>query len=156
MSIKCTLLATLIRLACMLGSGQQFCAIDDRFEWPVLAPLTFSPSVGHLPAGAVKDIVVVYLSDKPIQLKAAVAALKAAQLKLPAGAAASDWDNRIAPGSSAAVPEPKLELASAKEAPPVSLPLKVSHEAAANMLGRPAVEVLSRSANLNADEMPYI
>ncbi|KAL0040642.1 hypothetical protein WJX79_000331 [Trebouxia sp. C0005] len=99
-----------------------------RFEWAALAPLTFSPSVGHLPAGAVKDIVVTYLSDKPLQLKAAVAALKAAQLKMLPGAAASDWDNRVPAGSpgGTAAPEPKLELANAKEAPPVSLPLKVS------------------------------
>lgn len=88
--------------------------------------MTFSPSLGHLPAGGVKDIVVTYLSDKPLQLKAAIAALKAAQLKMPAGAAPSDWDNRIAAGASAAAPEPKLEIASAKEAAPVTVPLKVS------------------------------
>ncbi len=98
----------------------------DRFEWPALAPVTFTPSVGHLAAGAVKDIVVTYISDKPLQLKAAMAALKATQLKMPPGVAASDWDNRAAPGSTAAAPEPKLELATAKEAPPVTLPLKVS------------------------------
>ncbi len=92
--------------------------------------MTFSPSVGHLPAGAVKDIVVTYLSDKPLQLKAAVAALKAAQLKMPPGTAASDWDNRVAAGSpgGTAAPEPKLELANAKEAPSVSLPLKVRND----------------------------
>ncbi len=103
------------------------CVCPDRFEWAALAPLTFSPSVGHLPAGAVKDIVVTYLNDKPLQLKAAVAALKAAQLKMPPGAAVSDWDNRVVAGSpgGTAAPEPKLELANAKEAPPVSLPLKV-------------------------------
>lgn len=83
------------------------------------------PSVGHLPAGAVKDIMVTYLSEKPLQLKAVVTTLKAAQLKVPAGTAASDWDNRIVAGSAAAVPEPKLEIASAKEATPVSVPLKV-------------------------------
>lgn len=96
-----------------------------RFEWPALAPLTFMPSLGHLPAGAVKDIVVTYLSEKPLQLKAVVTTLKAAQLKVPAGAAASDWDNRIAAGSAAALPEPKLEVASAKEAAPVAVPLTV-------------------------------
>ena len=83
------------------------------------------PSLGHLPAGAVKDIVVTYLSDKPLQLKAVVTTLKAAQLKVPAGTAASDWDNRIAAGSAAALPEPKLEVASAKEAAPVAVPLMV-------------------------------
>lgn len=84
------------------------------------------PSLGHLPPGAVKDIVVTYLSEKPLQLKAVVTTLKAAQLKVPAGTAASDWDNRIAVGSAAAVPEPKLEVASAKEAAPVSMPFKVT------------------------------
>ena len=83
------------------------------------------PSLGHLPAGAVKDIVVTYLSEKPLQLKAVVTTLKAAQLKVPAGTAASDWDNRIVAGSAAAAPEPKLETASAKEATAVSVPLKV-------------------------------
>lgn len=83
------------------------------------------PSLGHLPAGAVKDIAVTYSSDKPMQLKAVVATLKAAQLKMPAGTAASDWDNRITAGSAAAVPEPKLEVASAKEAAPVTMPFKV-------------------------------
>lgn len=83
------------------------------------------PSLGHLPAGAVKDIVVTYLSEKPLQLKAVVTTLKAAQLKVPAGTAASDWDNRVAAGSAAALPEPKLEVASAKEAAPVSVPLTV-------------------------------
>lgn len=68
---------------------------------------------------------VTYLSDKPLQLKAAVAALKATQLKMAPGAAPSDWDNRTSAASPAAVPEPKVELASAKEASPVSLPLKV-------------------------------
>lgn len=96
-----------------------------RFEWPSVAPLTFMPSLGHLPAGAVKDIVVTYLSEKPLQLKAVVTTLKAAQLKVAAGPAASDWDNRIAAGSAAALPEPKLEVASAKEAAPVSVPLTV-------------------------------
>ena len=65
-----------------------------------------------------------YTSEKPLQLKAAAATLKAAQLKLLAGMEASDWDNRAAAGGSVA-PEPKIELANAKEAPPVSLPLKV-------------------------------
>ena len=96
-----------------------------RFEWPALAPLTFVPSLGHLPAGAVKDIVVTYLSEKPVQLKATVTTLKAAQLKVPVGTAASDWDNRVVAGSAAAAPEPKLEIASAKEAMPLSVPLKV-------------------------------
>ena len=70
---------------------------------------------------------VTYLSDKPLQLKAAVAALKAAQLKMPPGAAPSDWDNRVAPGANAAQPEPKLEVTNAKEAAPVSMPLKVAN-----------------------------
>lgn len=96
-----------------------------RFEWPALAPLTFMPSLGHLPAGAVKDIVVTYLSEKPLQLKAVATTLKAAQLKVPAGTAASDWDNRVVAGAAAAASEPKLEIASAKEAAPVSVPLKV-------------------------------
>lgn len=69
---------------------------------------------------------VTYLSDKAMQLKAAAATFKAAQLKMPAGAPASDWDNRIVTGSIAAMPEPKLEVAGAKEAAPVSLPFKVS------------------------------
>ena len=83
------------------------------------------PSLGHLPAGAVKDIVVTYLSEKPVQLKATVTTLKAAQLKVPVGTAASDWDNRVVAGSAAAAPEPKLDTASAKEATPLSVPLKV-------------------------------
>ena len=119
------MLAYLAKLVLVFNCNLTHRVCPDRFEWAALAPLTFSPSVGHLLAGAVKDIVVTYLSDKPLQLKAAVAALKATQLKMPPGAAASDWDNRIAAGGTAA-PEPKLELANAKEAPPVSLPLKVS------------------------------
>ena len=88
-------------------------------------PLTFSPSLGHLPAGATKDITVTYTSEKPLQLKATLATLKASQLKMPPGAAASDWDNRLVAGSNTAVPEPKLEIVSAKEAAPVTMPLKV-------------------------------
>lgn len=123
-------LAYIAKLVLVFHCNLTHCVCPDRFEWAALAPLTFSPSVGHLPAGAVKDIVVTYLSDKPLQLKAAMAALKAAQLKMPPGAAASDWDNRVAAGSpgGTAAPEPKLELASAKEAPPVSLPLKVRQD----------------------------
>ncbi len=124
------MLAYIAKLVLVFSCKVTDCACPDRFEWAALAPLTFSPSVGHLPAGAVKDIVVTYLSDKPLQLKAAVAALKAAQLKMPQGAAASDWDNRVTAGSpgSTGAPEPKLELANAKEAPPVSLPLKVRQD----------------------------
>ena len=95
------------------------------------------PSLGHLPAGAVKDIMVTYLSEKPVQLKAVVAVLKAAQLKVPADTTASDWDNRITAGSAAAAPEPKLEVASAKEATPVSLPLKVEPQLLHNVNLRP-------------------
>lgn len=96
-----------------------------RFELPLVAPVTFNPSIGHIPPGATKDIVVTYMSDKPLQLKAAQANIKATQIKVAPGAAQSDWDNRADPGMPAAIPEPKLELASAKEAPPVTVPLKV-------------------------------
>ena len=96
-----------------------------RFELPVLAPVSFSPSLGHIPPGATKDIVVAYTSDKPFQLKAAPANIKAIQIKVAPGAAQSDWDNRADPAMPASAPEPKVELANAKEAPPVTLPLKV-------------------------------
>ena len=90
-----------------------------------MAPVTFNPSIGHILPGATKDIVVTYMSDKPLQLKAAQANIKATQIKVAPGAAQSDWDNRADSGMHAAIPEPKLELASAKEAPPVTVPLKV-------------------------------
>ena len=117
--------------SCANTSGNQY-DMPCRFEWAPLAPLTFAPSVGHLSAGAVKDITVTYTSEKPLQLKAAAATLKAAQLKLPTGMEASDWDNRAAAGGPAA-PEPKIELANAKEAPPVALPLKVRITCAVGM-----------------------
>ena len=128
--LGCAVPLQLIHQACLLQSAglQQVPDVllhAARFEWPALAPLTFTPSLGHLPAGTVKDVVVTYVSEKPLQLKAVVTVLKAAQLKVPAGTAASDWDNRIVAGSVAAAPEPKLEIASAKEATPVSVPLKV-------------------------------
>lgn len=96
-----------------------------RFELPVVAPVTFSPSIGHIPPGATKDIVVSYISDKPLQLKAAQASIKATQIKLAPGVTHSDWDNRADPSMPASAAEPKVELANPKEAPPVTLPLKV-------------------------------
>ena len=90
----------------------------------MLAPVTCSPSLGYIPPGATKDIVLTSMSDKPLQLKAAQANIKATQIKPAPGAAHSDWDNRALAGASAS-PEPKVDLANPKEAPLVSAPLKV-------------------------------
>lgn len=98
-----------------------------RIELPVLVPVTFSPSIGHIPAGGTKDIVVTYTSDKPVQLKGAQANIKATQINIAPGATQSEWDNRADPSMPSA-PEPKVELANPKEAPPVTLPLKVRNK----------------------------
>ncbi|KAM9191706.1 LOW QUALITY PROTEIN: hydrocephalus-inducing protein homolog [Dugong dugon] len=67
-----------------------------RFEWPVLATLSFSPQMGHLHPGCAKDIVVTLKSDLPITLKKMRVKCKLSKIvfQLPADQV-PDWDDRM-------------------------------------------------------------
>ncbi|XP_006860378.1 PREDICTED: hydrocephalus-inducing protein homolog [Chrysochloris asiatica] len=67
-----------------------------RFEWPMLATLSFSPQIGHLHPGCAKDIVVTLKSDVPIILKKMGVKCKLSKIvfQLPADQV-PDWDDRM-------------------------------------------------------------
>uniref|UniRef100_A0A2K6GI20 HYDIN axonemal central pair apparatus protein n=1 Tax=Propithecus coquereli TaxID=379532 RepID=A0A2K6GI20_PROCO len=67
-----------------------------RFEWPVLATVTFSPQVGHLHPGCAKDVVVTMKSDVPINLKKMRVKCKLSRItfQLPTDQV-PDWDDRM-------------------------------------------------------------
>ncbi|XP_042636791.1 hydrocephalus-inducing protein homolog [Orycteropus afer afer] len=67
-----------------------------RFEWPVLATLSFSPQLGHLHPGCAKDIVVTLKSDLPITLKKMGVKCKLSRIafQLPTDQV-PDWDDRM-------------------------------------------------------------
>ncbi|XP_054934895.1 hydrocephalus-inducing protein homolog [Physeter macrocephalus] len=67
-----------------------------RFEWPLLATVSFSPQVGHLHPGCAKDIVVTMKSDVPINLKKMGIKCKLSKImfQLPADQV-PDWDDRM-------------------------------------------------------------
>ncbi|XP_076989079.1 hydrocephalus-inducing protein homolog isoform X4 [Tamandua tetradactyla] len=67
-----------------------------RFEWPVLATISFSPQIGHLHPGCAKDTVVTLKSDVPINLKKMEVKCKLSKIvfqqptdQIP------DWDDRM-------------------------------------------------------------
>ncbi|XP_049719569.1 hydrocephalus-inducing protein homolog isoform X3 [Elephas maximus indicus] len=67
-----------------------------RFEWPVLATLSFSPQVGHLHPGCAKDIVVTLKSDLPIILKKMGVKCKLSKIVFQLLAdQVPDWDDRM-------------------------------------------------------------
>ncbi|ERE78885.1 hydrocephalus-inducing protein [Cricetulus griseus] len=67
-----------------------------RFEWPLLATLSFSPQVGHLHPGCSKDVVVTLKSDVPISLKKITVkcSLSKIMFQLPTDQV-PDWDDRM-------------------------------------------------------------
>ncbi|OWK16227.1 hypothetical protein Celaphus_00004320 [Cervus elaphus hippelaphus] len=67
-----------------------------RFEWPLLATVSFSPQMGHLHPGCAKDIVVTMKSDVPINLKKMGVKCKISKIMfaLPADQV-PDWDDRM-------------------------------------------------------------
>ncbi|XP_021570831.1 hydrocephalus-inducing protein homolog, partial [Carlito syrichta] len=67
-----------------------------RFEWPLLAAITFSPQMGHLHPGCAKDIVATMKSDVPINLKKMQVRCKLSRItfQLPAEKV-PDWDDRM-------------------------------------------------------------
>ncbi|XP_073911808.1 hydrocephalus-inducing protein homolog [Castor canadensis] len=67
-----------------------------RFEWPLLATISFSPQVGHLHPGCAKDIVATVKSDMPINLKKIGVKCKLSRimLQLPVDQV-PDWDDRM-------------------------------------------------------------
>ncbi|XP_069312434.1 hydrocephalus-inducing protein homolog [Eulemur rufifrons] len=67
-----------------------------RFEWPVLATVTFSPQVGHLHPGCAKDVVVTVKSDVPISLKKMQVKCRLSKItfQLPTDQV-PDWDDRM-------------------------------------------------------------
>ncbi|XP_015443273.1 hydrocephalus-inducing protein homolog isoform X1 [Pteropus alecto] len=67
-----------------------------RFEWPLLATISFSPQIGHLHPGCSKDIVVTMKSDMPINLKKMGVKCKLSKIvfQLPADQV-HDWDDRM-------------------------------------------------------------
>ncbi|CAH7062215.1 Hydin [Phodopus roborovskii] len=67
-----------------------------RFEWPLLATLSFSPQVGHLHPGCSKDVVVTLKSEVPISLKKMTVKCLLSKIvfQLPADQV-PDWDDRM-------------------------------------------------------------
>nr|XP_023493063.1 hydrocephalus-inducing protein homolog isoform X2 [Equus caballus] len=67
-----------------------------RFEWPLLATISFSPQIGHLHPGCAKDVVVTMKSDTPICLKKMGIKGKVSKImfQLPADQV-PDWDDRM-------------------------------------------------------------
>ncbi|XP_004431871.1 PREDICTED: hydrocephalus-inducing protein homolog [Ceratotherium simum simum] len=67
-----------------------------RFEWPLLATISFSPQIGHLHPGCAKDVVVTLKSDVPISLKKMGIKCKLSKImfQLPADQV-PDWDDRM-------------------------------------------------------------
>ncbi|XP_072823786.1 hydrocephalus-inducing protein homolog [Vicugna pacos] len=67
-----------------------------RFEWPLLATVSFSPQMGHLHPGCAKDIVVTMKSDVPINLKKMGIKCKLSKIMFPLPAdQVPDWDDRM-------------------------------------------------------------
>ncbi|KAM6177458.1 hydrocephalus-inducing protein homolog [Erethizon dorsatum] len=67
-----------------------------RFEWPVLATISFSPQMGHLHPGCAKDIVMTMKSDVPLNLKKMGVKCKLSKImfQLPEDQV-PDWDDRM-------------------------------------------------------------
>lgn len=67
-----------------------------RFEWPLLATVSFSPQIGHLHPGCAKDIVGTIKSDVPITLKKMGIKCKLSKItfQVPADQV-PDWDDRM-------------------------------------------------------------
>ncbi|XP_040838338.1 hydrocephalus-inducing protein homolog isoform X1 [Ochotona curzoniae] len=67
-----------------------------RFEWPLLATISFSPQMGHLHPGCAKDIVVTMKSDVPINLRKMGIKCKLSRImfQLPSDQI-PDWDDRM-------------------------------------------------------------
>ncbi|KAM8955232.1 hydrocephalus-inducing protein homolog [Lycaon pictus] len=67
-----------------------------RFEWPLLATVSFSPQTGHLHPGCAKDIAVTMKSDVPINLKKMGVKCKLSRItfQFPADQV-PDWDDRM-------------------------------------------------------------
>ncbi|KAM5296381.1 hydrocephalus-inducing protein homolog isoform 1-T2 [Glossophaga mutica] len=67
-----------------------------RFEWPILATVSFSPQIGHLHPGCAKDIVVTIRSDLPINLKKMEIKCKLSKIMFQQPAdQVPDWDDRM-------------------------------------------------------------
>nr|XP_051703218.1 hydrocephalus-inducing protein homolog isoform X2 [Oryctolagus cuniculus] len=67
-----------------------------RFEWPLLATVSFSPQMGHLHPGCAKDIAVTMKSDVPINLRKMGIKCKLSRIvfQLPSDQI-PDWDDRM-------------------------------------------------------------
>ncbi|XP_038394321.1 hydrocephalus-inducing protein homolog isoform X4 [Canis lupus familiaris] len=67
-----------------------------RFEWPLLATVSFSPQIGHLHPRCAKDIAVTMKSDVPINLKKMGVKCKLSRItfQFPADQV-PDWDDRM-------------------------------------------------------------
>ncbi|XP_052816168.1 hydrocephalus-inducing protein homolog isoform X2 [Mya arenaria] len=66
-----------------------------RFQWPEHAQLRFTPTVGHLHAGASKDFTVTFRSEKPVTLTEAPIPCRVTKITFPKPGQVSDWDDRI-------------------------------------------------------------
>ncbi|XP_037671838.1 hydrocephalus-inducing protein homolog isoform X3 [Choloepus didactylus] len=67
-----------------------------RFEWPVLATISFSPQIGHLHPGCAKDIAVTLKSDVPINLKKMEVKCKLSKIMFQQPVdQIPDWDDRM-------------------------------------------------------------
>ncbi|KAM7059176.1 hydrocephalus-inducing protein homolog [Molossus nigricans] len=67
-----------------------------RFEWPLSAPISFSPQIGHLHPGCAKDIVVTMKSDVPVSLKKVEIKCKVSKIMFQQPAdQVPDWDDRM-------------------------------------------------------------
>ncbi|XP_073081517.1 hydrocephalus-inducing protein homolog [Manis javanica] len=67
-----------------------------RFEWPLLAAVSFSPRIGHLHPGCAKDIMVTMKSDVPINLKKMGVKCKLSKIMFQQPTdQVPDWDDRM-------------------------------------------------------------
>uniref|UniRef100_G3VZI4 HYDIN axonemal central pair apparatus protein n=1 Tax=Sarcophilus harrisii TaxID=9305 RepID=G3VZI4_SARHA len=67
-----------------------------RFEWPVPAPLRFSPQAGHLHAGCSKDITVTLRSRAAVNLKKSLVKCKLSRIVFQQPVdQVPDWDNHM-------------------------------------------------------------
>jgi hydrocephalus-inducing protein len=67
-----------------------------RFKWPDHPQLKFRPSVGHLHAGASKEVTVTFSSSTPIRLDAAEVKMQLSQITLKSSDRLVDWDDVLA------------------------------------------------------------
>ena len=70
--------------------------MSHRFKWPDHPQLKFRPSVGHLHAGATKEVTVTFSSTAPSRLDAAEVKMQLSQITFKSSDRMVDWDDVLA------------------------------------------------------------